>query len=222
MKNNICCFWKKLLFFASVFSFPLIAVSAGATTPIAQEDFNTAATTKVDIYQETQPTFAPIQDNWQLAQGIVGQCRASNRTIDVFSEASVVSTTVRTLGTNAQVTLADEGDKGWIQISAPISGYVIARYLKACGDSAQPPKPPSGKLCRKVIYRGSGGLAVRSPNLNSSKVGAIPYNTTVTLWEPPDFRTISGRGWTRITAPISGWVTTGRPQGNFGPRFSCP
>ncbi|NEP01442.1 MAG: SH3 domain-containing protein [Symploca sp. SIO2E9] len=224
MNKNLSWWGKPLGVLASVLSFPLIAypLRAGATGPIPQEDFNTAVTTtEVNIFQELQPTSSQTHDDWQLAQGIVGQCRASNRTIDVFSEASVVSTTVRTIGSNAQVTLADEGDQGWIEISAPVSGYVIARYLKACGDSPQPPQPPSGKLCRKVTYRGSGGLAVRSPNLNSPKVGAISYDTTVTLWEPPDFRTVSGRGWTRITAPISGWVTTGRPQGNFGSRFSC-
>lgn len=212
MTKNFSCWGKTLVVLASMLSFPLIA----------QEDFNTAvATTKVDIFQEAQPSYSPAQDDLQLAQGIVGQCRAANRTIDVFSEASVVSGTVRTLGGNEQVTLANEGENGWIQISAPVSGYVIARYLKGCGDVSKPPQPTSEKLCRKVTYRGSGGLAIRSPNLNSPKVGAISYNSTVTLWDPPDFQTISGRGWTRIAAPISGWVTTGRPQGNFGSRFSC-
>jgi len=66
------------------------------------------------------------------------------------------------------------------------------------------------------------GLAIRrEPNLQSQRLSGLAFNTRIKLSDPPDFRKIDGRGWTKISEPITGWITTGRPEGNLSPRFPC-
>lgn len=168
--------------------------------------------------QETEALSLHAQGDVQLAQNLIGQCRAANRTIDIFSQASVApgSEALATLQTNDRVTLADSGNAGWIGVSSPTNGYVIARYLKACSGN-----PPVGSnTCRRADV----ALSIR-PNPNTtqgSPIGSVAAGGVVKLTNPEQSQVDStGRTWARIVTPLSGWVSSGFPEGNLGPRFSC-
>jgi hypothetical protein len=146
-----------------------------------------------------------------------GECRAVNRTVDIFSEPSVGPSSIvrRTLLENQTVTLAGEGNNGWIQVSAPDNGYVIARYLKYCAGN---PPPPGN--CRRVVAP-AGGLIVRSqPTTTSSQVGSV-YVGNVLRVTGQTSTDSTGRRWVEITSPVRGWVSSGFPEGNLSDPFNC-
>lgn len=182
---------------------------------------NTASNTPpTNSTQEVEPTLSQNPDNIQLAQ-LAGQCRAATRTMDIFTEPSVGPTSdiVRTLEPNQRVTLAGEGNAGWIQVNVPVSGYVIARYLKLCSGVNPPPPPPSGS-CRRVISPSSGLIVRSQPNTSSSVVGSIFLGTTVRLTGASSVDSV-GRTWVEISSPTGGWISSGFPTGNLGDPFSC-
>lgn len=159
-----------------------------------------------------QQPLSPITNEAQLvAQGLIGQCRAANRDIFIYSERSTNSTRLRALPVNAQVTLADQGSGGWIAISAPTSGFVQAAALKSCGTTPNPspsPSPtptPGASLCRQLTT----ALNVRAtPSETGRLVSSIAAGQRVTLRSAEE-RVVSGRSWVEITAPTSGWISSG-------------
>jgi hypothetical protein len=161
--------------------------------------------------------------SFQLAQGIVGQCRAAKQRIFVYSQRSTSSPTVRTIDSNEQVTLADDGAVGWIAISAPAVGYVRASELTTCQSvtpskpsptppapspappapsprpSTPPTPPPSNtttSLCRVVAYNGpEGGLAIRTrPDRVAPRVDGARFGDRVTLRTSPPPITVDKDG----------------------------
>lgn len=202
------------------------------------------ATTKVT--QQSESNSSAPQHSIQLAQGLVGQCRAAKQRIFVYPERSTTSQSIRTLAPNELVTLADNGAAGWIAISAPIAGYVRASDLKSCPGGTRPPtpaptptpkptptpstQPPSeqgsqggSNVCRNVISPPEG-LAVRNtPVFSARRVSGVYVGNTVKLASPRQTeKDNQGRTWVRIVAPQTGWISSGFPNGNLGPEFSCP
>lgn len=194
--------------------------------------------------QKSESNVSERQGNVQLAQGIVGQCRAAKQRIFVYPERSTSSQSIRTLAPNELVTLADTGAAGWIAISAPIAGYVRASELKPCPGGTRPPTPAptpaptptptptptpsptptsSANSCRKVIYPPEG-LAVRNtPVITSPRISGVYVGNTVKLASPRQSQKDSqGRTWVLISSPTTGWISSGYPSGNLGPEFSCP
>jgi uncharacterized protein YgiM (DUF1202 family) len=180
--------------------------------------------------QESEPT--PLQSrlgSFELAQALVGQCRAAKQRIFVYSQRSTSSRTLRTLDANEQVTLADSGSSGWIGISSPTVGYVQANDLTTCATANKPPStnPPStgAGICRTATR----DLAIRqTPSLGSVTIGGVAKDATVKLASPQQSQTNTSennRVWVKVVSPASGWITTGvsaYPEGNVGPKFSCP
>jgi len=192
----------------------VLSVIGGISAPVMAVPGTLAA----NSVQETESPSLQQQGDVQLAQNPIGQCRAANRTIDIFSQASVApgSETVATIQTNTRVTLADSGNAGWIGVSSPTNGYVIARYLKACSGN-----PPVGSnTCRRADV----ALSIR-PNPNTtqgSSIGSVAAGGVVKLTNPEQSQVDStGRTWVRIVTPLNGWVSSGFPEGNLGSRFSC-
>lgn len=148
----------------------------------------------------------PVPNQSQLAQGLIGQCRATNRAITVYSDRSTSSAVVGTLAINTSVTLSGNGLNGFIGISAPVTGFVQAAFLKACAGTT----PPTGNTCRRVIT--SEGVLIRSePNRNATQVGFASFNQQVTLTaDPPQTsRDSEGRTWVAIAGPARGWLSNG-------------
>ena len=181
-----------------------------------------------DITGTTTTSFEQ-QSNVQLAQGgLVGQCRAAKDRIFVYTQRSTTSETVRTIALNEQVTLADNGSGGWIAISAPATGYVQAASLKPCtagtgtGGTGGTGGTTQSNVCRvakvDLIVRQAGSLTAAS-------VGAVTAQQTVKLANPQQSQTNSAEGnrtWVRIVAPRTGWISSGFPEGNLGPKVNCP
>ncbi len=159
----------------------------------------------------TTAQVAPIQ----IAQ-LSGQCRAANRRIDVFSERRVNSNVLLTLEANNSVTLADDGTNGWIAVSAPTSGFVIARYLKPCTGSVPTP-PPDNNLCRVA----KTGLAVRPRPVAGAepRAGAVATGQQVTITGETQ-EDNAGRTWFKISQPAAGWISGSR--GGASNLDSCP
>ncbi len=203
-------------------------------------------TMTANVAQNPELNLSGRQGNIQLAQSVVGQCRAAKQRIFIYPERSTSSQSIRTLAPDEQVTLADSGAAGWVGISFPIAGYVRANDLKACPGGTRPPgtQPPASgggsqsgtnppasgggsqsraNMCRKVIAPPEG-LAVRNtPVVSAPRTAGVYLGNTVRLANPRETqRDSQGRTWVRITAPATGWISSGFPNTNLGPEFSCP
>ncbi len=188
--------------------------------------------------RQSEPTAFQRPGNFQLVQSLVGQCRAAKQRVFVYGQRSTTSQTVRTLATNEQVTLADDGAAGWIAISSPVVGYVRASDLTTC-QGVTPPKPSptpnptptpppnqTSSLCRVVTYNGpEGGLAIRSrPDRTAPRVDGVRLGDRVTLRTSPPPTTLDkeGRSWIEITAPSRGWISNGFPNSRSANTGLCP
>jgi hypothetical protein len=199
-------------------------------------------TTTANVAQKPELNSSGYQGNIQLAQSVVSQCRAAKQRIFVYPERSTSSQSIRTLAPDEQVTLADSGAAGWVAISFPVAGYVQAIDLKPCPGGTRPPdtqppntqppntQPPSSggsqtgaNICRNVIAPPEG-LAVRNTPVSSApRIAGVYVGNTVRLASPRETQKDSqGRTWVRITAPSTGWISSGYPDTNLSPEFSCP
>lgn len=198
----------------------------------------TSSTTTAKTTQKSEPTLLQRQGNFQVVQNLVGQCRVAKQRIFVYTQRSETSQTLRTLAPDEQVTLADNGVRGWIAISEPEVGYVRAEDLTKCPQAAKP-KPTTTTstttttnttatklgLCRIVTYKGTEGLAIRErPDKNSPRVGGVYPGNTVTLkQDPPQFvLDKEGRAFVELTAPTSGWLSYGFPNSKSANIGACP
>lgn len=147
----------------------------------------------------------------KLAQGsIIGQCRAVNKKVSVYKQASATGSTVSTLNAETRVTLADTGSGGFIGISSPVSGYVQVVNLKPCSGN-----PTTGSTCRRVIQ--PLGLSIRrEPSPTATYVGGVGNLQRVSLTTNPATVRLGadGRNWIQIASPFAGWVSNGFPGGN--------
>ncbi|MGK7928559.1 MAG: hypothetical protein AB4290_25545 [Spirulina sp.] len=166
------------------------------------------------------------------SQSLAGQCRLSNRRVDVYSQPSVdpSSQTLATLEPNVQLVLAGNGQQGWISVRQPVEGFVIARHLTQCSgaSAAKPPRQPQPQpspsapvtpaltnlregSCRMAIV----DLAIRSrPNAETgSEIGSVKQGATATLTGKTSSDR-DGRLWLQISAPIRGWISGGRSGGS--------
>lgn len=188
----------------------------------------------VNVTTKSELKSHPHQSTLQLAQGLVGRCRAAKQRIFVYPERSTSSQSVRTLAPDEQVTLADNGANGWIAINAPIAGYVRANELKSCPGGTRPPvpnpQPPEqtgsqtgSNVCRNVISPPEG-LAVRNiPDITAPRISGVYVGNTVKLVSPRESQKDSqGRTWIKISSPSTGWISSGFPNGNLSTEFACP
>lgn len=157
----------------------------------------------------SESNFPHLPSSYQIAQGLIGQCRQTNRSLLVYSQRSTTSTVIRTLPANTRVTLADNGLSGFIAINAPVAGFVEARYLTTCGDTTPP--PPVTDNCRRVIVNEL--IIRRTPS--GDAISTLRLNDRVTLTgqrqalPDPTAGTGINRSWVEISAPVAGWVSPG-------------
>jgi hypothetical protein len=161
------------------------------------------------------PAVAEAVQPAQLAQGsVIGQCRAVNKKVSVYKQASTTGSIVSTLNAETKVTLADTGSGGFIGISSPVSGYVQTANLKPCTGNP-PTTPPTGSTCRRVLQ--PLGLSIRKePSPTAAYVGGVANLARVSLTTNPATTRLGadGRNWVQIASPAAGWVSNGFPGGS--------
>jgi hypothetical protein len=168
------------------------------------------------------------------AASLVGQCRAAKVQIPVYKLANTSSEALRLLAPNEQVTLAGNAvdPKGFISISAPVPGFVLASNLIPCsstttgttsgtttgttsdtttgttnggttGTTSGTTGTTSAKdLCRQVARPPQGLVIRREPTSTSARVGGVAYLRRVTLTTNPP---------TMKTAENRDWVEISAP-----------
>ncbi|MFB8787432.1 MAG: SH3 domain-containing protein [Potamolinea sp.] len=214
---------KMSYWFEPIALFALVLSVLGAINAPATASTNTTTNNPI---QESESTSFQRQGSFELAQNLVGQCRTAKQRIFVYSQRLTSSRTLRTLDTNEQVTLADNGSSGWIGISSPVVGYVQANDLTTCTTATKPPSSGTGAGICRVVNR---DLSIRQgPGQGSATIGGVAKEATVKLASPQQSQTNASennRVWVKIVAPTSGWISSGvsaYPEGNLGPKFSCP
>ncbi len=171
--------------------------------------------TASEVSLQPTNTLNPGSTSTLIAQGFEGQCRLTNRTTDIFSQPSVgnASQRVRILTPDSRVTLGSVVSNGWISVTAPVEGYIIARYLKPCpGNTTTNPQPTtpaptaSGSGCRTTNV----GLIIRPRPIAGSLplVGSVAAGSNITTTGETQQDSV-GRTWYRISAPQAGWVSGG-------------
>ena len=209
--------WSKALALSTVF-LTTVGVLEATATPAT-------STPTADTAQASATT--PLPNPSQLAQANIaaGACRRVTRKVDIFSEASVAPSSIvrATLDTGSRVTLSDSGNNGWVGVSSPVSGFVIARYLYStsdCGGNPTPPPPPP-QACRRVVAPPEGLIVRSGASTSSPKVGSVFVGNTLRVTREAT-SDADGRRWVQITQPVSGWVSSGFPEGNLSAPFTCP
>ncbi|NET32173.1 MAG: SH3 domain-containing protein [Cyanothece sp. SIO1E1] len=189
----------------------LIVAVTGLALAIVDLPGAALAKVNLNLTQSDQPIDAELlaqstPETFQLAQqSAQANCRRvltgdNALSLNVYSNPGG-SITSR-LENQDEVTIVNRGANGWVPISAPFSGYVIASYLKLCNQVGNPPTQPpvSSVSCRQVVI-GSGAvvLNVRS-SANGPVIGTLENGNRVTI-----VGSTTG-SWTQISSPFGGYV----------------
>ncbi|MBD2547067.1 MULTISPECIES: SH3 domain-containing protein [Planktothricoides] len=204
----------------------------------------------IDCQETSQETSVNQPQNSPDREAMVNLCRQVSgelapEGLAIHAEASKGSTYRGGLPPGGRVMLvpnyqliADQNgeNRNWVQIAAPIAGFVAAANLIPCDDVGQIPENPqisttetpaatntttnststekNPELCRRVEKRvAPNGLAIRA-NASSSAayLGGVEPGGDVYL--VPNYQEIpdpndANRKWLQITAPIPGFISAG-------------
>lgn len=166
----------------------------------------------------TSPAFAGPDSPQLLAQA--GQCRAANRSTPIFETASTISSALRLVAPNQQVTLAGSGADGFIRISSPVNGFIQTAVLKPCGTP-----PPERLGCRLLVAPDFVNVR-REPKIPAAGtpdnvIGGVAKGQTVSVVLNTTGSVVSatadGYNWVQIDASKSpvfksglGWIYNSR------------
>lgn len=147
-------------------------------------------------------------------------CRQTNRTVDVLSQASVSGTseTVAILAPETKVKITGAGSNGWVPISEPVAGFVIARHLTACSRITTRPTftqhPTLTNLTAGMCRRANLDLTVRPrPEAGAEpRVGSLNEGMKATLTGETAMDA-ENRLWLQISVPFAGWISGGQEGG---------
>lgn len=114
----------------------------------------------------------------------------------IHRSPAVDSPVLGIVGSQRNLIIENPGGSGWVPITAPLSGYVLANHLGLCQQASAPPP----NTCRRVVT--NQRLAVRqSPSSTGREISYIPPGRRVIIVN-------SGiNGWVPITTPVQGYVS---------------
>jgi len=173
----------------------------------------------------------------QIAQATASLCRkvTAPQGLVVREKPSLTSRQVGSAPLNSQITLVEAANvlqasdgRLWVEISAPVRGYISNGYannesnLATCSGMGNNPQNSPGNetatgntaanLCRQVEPRvAPRGLAVRADaSAASAYRGGVPANTKVTLVQ--NYKLVldksgQSRNWVEISSPVAGFVS---------------
>lgn len=155
-------------------------------------------TNKSQTFQpSTQNTTLQDNQNKYLIARSSSNCRQV-RTMNglyVLNQPSITGSVVGFLDYGQDVTIRNRGKNGYVPISSPIRGYVLAEFLNSCKYVT----PALRSFCRQPIS--DGGIVVRrKPSVNAARVGVIAKGRNITI------NSRGKRGWVQIVLPFGGYV----------------
>ncbi|MBD2464887.1 hypothetical protein H6G89_28185 [Oscillatoria sp. FACHB-1407] len=171
----------------------------------------------------------------EVAQGLVGQCRETLRIERVYGGADLEAVRVTDIPAGTRITLASNPNRGWVQISSPIGGFVQAAFLLPCRSGNAPVTPPAavpnttGSAVCGVVTTQFPLTVRRAPNTAAAATDALLFpNDGFRILGTPQVQaqpaTENGRVWVQINRfGVTGWVAETGPGGvgaNFR-RVSC-
>ncbi|MEQ8958822.1 MAG: SH3 domain-containing protein [Coleofasciculus sp. C2-GNP5-27] len=145
-------------------------------------------------------------DDYQIAQ--MNDCREVDVNTMLNIRQQPNGRVVGALEDAQTVNIIGEPEDGWVQIDAPMDGYVAARYLEYCTGAVPPsqttPTTPGsegvstvpGSNCREVV---APNISVRSQP-NGEVIGTLDENQTVYIANE------GNNGWVPIERPMNGYV----------------
>lgn len=168
------------------------------TTTIFTYPSSAANITKLELVEFSTPNrnLQQKQSEYQLVQAS-GNCRQvrTRSGLYVFNKPSITGSVVGFLDYGRNVTIKNRGKNGFVPISSPIQGYVLAEFLNLC--KFVTPTLPS--FCRQAIV--DGGIVVRKkPSVNAARVGVIRKGRSITI------NSRGKNGWVETVLPLRGYV----------------
>ena len=172
--------------------------------------YSLALTILPNVANANQPPSVQGSDEYQIAQAT--NCREVDVNTMLNIRQQPYGQVIGALENAQTVNIIGEPEDGWVQIDAPMDGYVAARYLEYC-TGAVPPSEPTGQTppttpgneqvstvpgdnCRQVV---SPNISVRSQP-NGEVIGTLEKNRTVYIANE------GNNGWVPIERPIDGYV----------------
>jgi hypothetical protein len=168
--------------------------------------YSLALTIFPKVASANQPPSVQRSDDYQVAQ--MTNCREVDVNTMLNIRQQPNGRVIGTLEDEQTVNIIGEPEDGWVQIDAPMDGYVAARYLEYCTGAVPPsqttPTTPGservstvpGSNCRQVV---SPNISVRSQP-NGEIIGTLDEHQTVYIANE------GNNGWVPIERPIDGYV----------------
>ncbi|NEO92450.1 MAG: SH3 domain-containing protein [Moorea sp. SIO3G5] len=176
---------------------PLLALVLSSLGGVGARATVIPSTNSANSIPSAKPTQAQTQDKFQLAQGLMGECRAAAESIFIYKQRST-SNPMIALEADEQVTLAENkvSKDGWIAINSPIPGFVQAQDLKFCGTGGPLPNRAQS-LCRQAA---KSMFIYKQPSIEP--IRTLEPNEEVILAE----NKVRKNGWIAINSPVPGFV----------------
>ncbi|NEO02946.1 MAG: SH3 domain-containing protein, partial [Moorea sp. SIO3I7] len=178
--------------------FPLLALVLSSLGGVGARATVIPSTNSANSIPSAKPTQAQTQGKFQLAQGLMGECRAAAESMFIYKQRST-SNPIRTLDLDERVILAENkvSKDGWIAINSPIPGFVQAQDLKFCPGTGGVRPTQTQSLCRQA---GESMFIYKQPSIEPIRT-LEPNEEVILAGKNP-----SKNGWIAINSPIPGFV----------------
>ncbi|WP_413256126.1 SH3 domain-containing protein [Floridanema fluviatile] len=173
---------SSLLLSATAFTAPSLAVSLNQN-----QEVKPASSESITTQNQSEYLVAQVSESCRQVSARSG--------LYVRQQPTVNSQAIGIINNGRNVTIANEGDNGWVPITAPLDGYVFANFLSPC-DVATVPPPTS---CRRVVAE-RGTSVWQAPSADTPSLGLVANGRRVTI------ESLGENGWVPISVPFKGYV----------------
>ncbi len=183
--------WSKFL--------PVLALVLSSLGGVGARATVIPSTNSANSIPSAKPTEAQTQGKFQVAQGLMDQCRAAAESMFIYKQRST-SNPMIALEPDEIVIMAEDkvSQDGWIAINSPIPGFVQAKYLKLCPPGIGGVRPLRAQsVCRQAK---ESMFIYKQPSIQP--IRTLEPNEEVILAE----NKVRKNGWIAINSPIPGFV----------------
>ncbi len=177
---------------------PLLALVFSSLGGVGARATVNPSTNSASSIPSAKPTQAQTQGKFQLAQGLMDECRAAGESMFIYKQRST-SNPMIALEPDEEVILAENkvSKDGWIAINSPIPGFVRAKDLKFCPGTGGRFPNRAQSLCRQA---GESMFIYKQPSIEP--IRTLEPNEEVILAE----NKVRKNGWIAINSPVPGFV----------------